>query len=117
MGTNKGIYKLLKYLSGLFKEVGLPGFIVIIITFIFFTFSSSSQKEEFIDKWILMKKVEEAPLPFVFVVLIFLFLIVFIWITCRRIHKLDKDEIERLGREKSSLQQKLLDKELNTSSS
>jgi len=29
---------------------------------------------------------------------------------------LDKDEIERLGREKSSLQQKLLDKELNTSS-
>ncbi len=111
----KGKYNLLKYLAGLFKEIGLPGFIVVIITFIFLTFSSGTQKEEFIDKWILMKKVEETPFPFIFVVLILLFLIVFSWISCRRVHKLDKGEIKRLGEEKSRLQEDLLDKKLNTS--
>jgi p-aminobenzoyl-glutamate transporter AbgT len=108
-------YPILKLLSGLFKELGLPGFVVVIVVFIFFVWGTPDQKKEFIDRFVLMKGAETDPFPFCLIVLVLVLLLVIGWVYFKKHIKMYEDEIQRLSKEKSELQEKLIEKRLKSS--
>ena len=98
---------MLRSFAIIVKEIGLPGFIVVLLSFIFLTASSSDQKQEFIDRFILLKPAEYN-LNCYFIVIALSMVLVLSSLYFRQILKLKKDEIKRLGAEKTILQEKLL---------
>jgi len=105
----------IKYLAGIVKEIGLTGFIVVVIVAIFLIWGTADQKREFIDRFILLKHVNQNPFSCVLVVVGLLFLLLIGSIYSSRMFKLRKEENNRIGKEKSELQELLLKKELNSS--
>jgi uncharacterized membrane protein len=104
--------KTLKALSSILKEVGIIGFIVLMYSVAFFWFSTNQQKEEIVDCYILMKcNNRVCILVLIFVVAVSV--IAFLYHSSQR--KLMRDEIKRLGEERTKLQNKLLDISLNSS--
>jgi len=96
----------MKYLSGILKEVGTPGFMLIFIVFVFLTWGSLEQKQEFIDSYILLKSSTEAPC--VLVVVFLLATLVISAIYFRRLLHLEKAEVARLSIEKSKWEKRAL---------
>ena len=103
----------LKFLTTLFKEVGLLGFVVIFLTFLFLVWGTSEQKRLFIDSYILLRSEEITHC--VVVTLTLLAILVISSIYNYKIGKLRKEENNRIGQEKSALQKALLRDDLNTS--
>jgi len=102
-------------LTTVFKEVGLVGFIFVVCTTIFFLWGTKGQKEEFVDRFILLKNPNDDPFPCIIVVVFLLLILVLITIYNRKMLQLRKDENNRLGEEKSRLQEMLLKRNLNSS--
>ena len=105
----------LKYLAGIMKEVGLVGFIVLVVTFTFLVWGTVEQKREFIDKFILLKNIDENPYPYVIIIIFLLLIIVVGGIYANKLLKARKEENNRIGQEKSRLQEILLKKDLHSS--
>ncbi|MBL7790881.1 MAG: hypothetical protein JNK77_01060 [Saprospiraceae bacterium] len=105
----------LKALTLVFKEVGPVGFILILGAGIFIIYGTEAQKQEFIDTYILLKRVSENPAPFTMVVIALVFFIFMLWVYYHQRFKYLKEEIKRIGAEKSKLQSELLDKQLRSS--
>lgn len=102
-------------LATIFKELGLPSFLIVIVVGIFFLFGSPEQKSEFIDRFILLKNVQEDPFPFAIVVAsLLLIIIIGGYYQQKEIKKL-KSENRRIGDEKTELQTKLIEKDLRSS--
>ncbi len=104
--NNKG-YSILRSFAVIVKEIGLLGFITIFCASIFMIFSSSDQKQKFIDHYILLEPTQYN-LNCYFVVLSLFAIIAVGFITYRSILKAKKSEIKRLGGEKEELQKRLL---------
>jgi hypothetical protein len=102
---NNGIESaLVKGLTAVVKEVGLPSFLVLCaITFVIY-FASPDQKKEIIDRYVLLKEIERNQLPACLVVLVlFGTIIARDWYWRTRV-KLVEAERDRIGHEKSELQ-------------
>lgn len=105
----------IKYLAGIMKEIGLTGFIVVVVVAVFLIWGTSDQKREFIDRFILLKHIDQNPFSCVLVVVGLLFLLLVGSIYSSKMSKLRREENNRIGKEKSDLQELLLKKELNSS--
>lgn len=103
----------LRILAKIFNSVGLPGFSVIVLTAILFTFSSKDQKSEIIDTWFLFKTNN------INCVLIIIFALVFLLIIQQVYYrgqiKLIKERIDDMAKEKSLLQSLLAERGLSSS--
>jgi hypothetical protein len=108
-------FGLFKLLTSIVKEVGIPGFIVVFLAVIFIIYGTSSQKTEFIDRFILLKGSIQDPNPAAFVVTFLVFILILGAIYHIRILDLERKEIERIGEEKSKLQEQLTQKRLRSS--
>ncbi len=106
---------VIKYLAGIMKEVGLIGFIVLVIASVFLIWGTTVQKREFIDTFILLKNTNQNQFPCVIVILTLFLLLVIGSIYSNKMLKLRREENNRIGKEKSVLQEKLLGKSLNSS--
>ena len=100
--------------AALIKELGIPAFLILFFIFCFLCFASASQKKEFIDKFYLLKDVDNNPFPFSLTVLALLLIIYLQYVFYRKVLKVYKDEILRIGREKSELQKQLSGKLMNS---
>ena len=98
----------IKPLAILFKEVGLPGFLVIILTSIFWLYSSKEQKERFIDRFILLERSNTVIEPCVIVIVTLVALLIISSVYSKKMLGLRKAENNRIGKEKSELQALLL---------
>lgn len=106
---------MIKHLAGIMKEVGLIGFIVLVIASVFLIWGTVDQKREFIDTFILLKNSNQNSFPCVIVILTLFLLLVIGSIYSNKMLKLRREENNRIGKEKSDLQENLLDKNLNSS--
>jgi len=88
------------------KQIGMPAFVGIIVIWIFLSNATDRQKEEFIDYWILLKSANHS--YFYIILGILLLLIVVQNIYFRKLLEIRKQENNRIGEEKSLLQQALL---------
>ena len=104
-------YKTLKALGKLMNEVGIPGFIVIVLVTIFFEFATDAQKIEFIDKWFLGKSITAERI----IILLLLLALTFNFYFCRKNSKIDAKRIEQMSETKTLLQEGKIGKELSSS--
>jgi hypothetical protein len=112
--NNYGINSI-SFWASLIKELGIPAFGVLFFVICFLWFATEKQKQEFIDKFFLLKDVQNNPFPFSVIVLVLLIVILLQYIYYNKILKLNKEENLRLGEEKTDLQEKLLEKRLHSS--
>ena len=107
--------KFLKLCTSVVKELGLPSFLVIIAVCIFVWYGTQEQKEEFINRFILLKDASNDPYPSFLVVglLIFVYVITFGYQHSRI--KAQEKEIKRISEERTALQEALLKKSLKSS--
>ena len=110
-----GFQKLVKFLAGIMKEVGLPGFIILVLTSCLILWSTPDQQEEFVDSWILLKSTQENPRPCVIWCVGLVAIIVIGKIYYSKMVKIQKEENNRIGREKSELHEKMLGMKLESS--
>ncbi len=103
----------LKYLSGIVKEIGIIGFIVVIIVAIFLIWATPDQKREFIDSYILLKN--NNPYHCVIIVVFLASLMIIGTIYYQKMLNLRKKENNRIGQKKSEWQEKALEKQLKSS--
>lgn len=106
-------FDLIKYLASIFKSIGLTGFIVVMLTFIFLVFSTAAQKTAFIDTWILLENVGSNPFPSIMIIVSLCVVLLMTTVYCNKMAKVRKEENNRIGREKSELQELLLSRESN----
>lgn len=113
--TQLGFPQIALAFAGIIKEIGLPGFIVVFVCTIFFSYGSDTQKTEFIDKFILLKGISENPAPFgiIVVALIFCNVLQHIYYSSRL--KVAKEENERVLKHNDGLEKKLLGTEKKSS--
>lgn len=105
----------MKAFAGIIKEIGLPGFIVLILVFIFMVWGTSEQKVEFIDRYILLKNIDEEPWPATLAIAFMALLVIIGWVYYDMRLRSAKEENKRIAREKSELQKLLIGKELQSS--
>lgn len=108
-------YGLIRFLAALMKEVGLPGFIVVMVFFVFLVWGSADQKSVFIDRFVLLKNLDQNPFPCVIIIITLLLIMLVTSIYWAKMLNLRKEENNRIGQEKSALQEKLLKRELESS--
>jgi hypothetical protein len=101
--------------AALIKELGIPSFMVLFFVFCFLGFASPAQKSEFIDKYFLLKGINDNPFPFSFILLILLFIIILQYVYYKKELQLHKNEVNRMAQEKSQLQEKILEKKMTSS--
>lgn len=107
---------LLKYFTGIVKEIGLTGFIIVVVVFVFLIYGTAEQKREFIDRFILLKHVSSSnPFNCIIVVLFLVAIITIGGIYYNLIFNLRKKENNRIGKEKSKLQEQLTGRNLRSS--
>ena len=104
--------KLFKGLGKVLNEVGVTGFVVIVIAIIVIYFPSPKQKEEIIDTWILFKG---SNIPGIFIVIILLGLLVGQQIHYKKTIKLKDERISDLAKAKNSLYKNNIKTKLSTS--
>jgi len=105
----------ISFWAALIKELGIPAFVVLFFVICFIWFATVEQKREFIDKYFLLKDVQNNPFPFTLIIVVLLLIIILQHIFYNKILKIHRDENDKLGIEKSDLQEKLLNKKLNSS--
>jgi hypothetical protein len=97
------------------SRVGLPGFLMIAFVTFVFSFSSSRQKEEIIDKWVLFNNNTNSQ-TFAYTVVIFAVIIYLILThTFIKLRALDRAEIDRLSEYKTRYQEEKLKGNLKSS--
>tara|TARA_R110002096_G_scaffold417113_1_gene620630 strand:+ start:3932 stop:4297 length:366 start_codon:yes stop_codon:yes gene_type:complete len=102
-------------LATIWKEVGMIGFVLIIMTFIFLFWGSGDQKREFIDIYILQKHNYHNIFPCT-VVILFLFVSLILVVSFySRMARTGKQERNRLGAIKTVDQSRALGKKLGSS--
>lgn len=106
--------KALKFLAGLLKELGMPGFLVVAMVFLFFASATDEQKQKFIDKYYLLENYKEDPVYLIIVAVLIITGIISTFYYKRRT-KMLKEETKRIGRVKSEIQEIVLRKELHSS--
>lgn len=101
-----------KLLTTVVKEIGLTGLLVVTVIAIFLFYGTEKQKQLFIDKFILLK----GDVSYCVVVILFLMATIVLGGTYQfKSLKAREAENNRIGREKSKLQEQFLDKELRSS--
>jgi hypothetical protein len=105
----------LKIFTAVVKEVGIPGFIVVFLAFIFVIYGTKTQKEEFIDKFLLLKNAGNESTPAAFIITFLVFILILGAIYHVKALALEREEIRRIGEEKSMLQEQLIQKRLRSS--
>lgn len=105
----------LKSIATIIKEVGTFGFILAFSALVWIVYFDKGQRDYFIDHFLLLKPLNGSYLPCIFVVLILTIALLAVLIVGTKMLSLQKKENNRLGEEKSRLQEKLLDRELNSS--
>ncbi|MES2652964.1 MAG: hypothetical protein V4663_14575 [Bacteroidota bacterium] len=103
------------FLSDVMYKVGLPGFIVIIISVCVITFSSPNQKEAIIERWILFNNNTQLQTLTILVIVLSVIIYITMAYFFSKVHRLDRDEIKRLSAEKKELQEKLIGRNLKSS--
>ena len=106
---------VLKAMAGILKELGLPSFVFFISFLTFLYYGTNEQKQEFIDRFVLFKGANEDLFPFCIVLAVVLILFAGTTYYQRMRIKILKEENERIGKEKSKLQEAILEKGLNSS--
>lgn len=102
----------IKLLTTIVKEIGLTGLLVVTVIAIFLFYGTEKQKQLFIDKFILLK----GDVSYCVIVILFLMAIIILGGTYQTKNlKARKAENNRIGREKSELQEQFLNKELRSS--
>ncbi len=111
---NTPSFDLIKALTWVIKTIGILCFIVLCLVLFFVWYSDDAQKKEFIDNWFLLKSERHVYCYFIIIGTVAMFVIQNFHF--RRLLKMRKDENNRIGQEKSDLQQMLLgNTELNSS--
>lgn len=107
---------IFRVLGKLMNDVGVPGFVVIVLTIIILTFPSKEQKQELINTWFLFKG--EYNIVVTIIIIIALVLLLFMQTThCIRTIRLHKQRVQDCAKEKTHLQKLLVDKNLASSNS
>lgn len=101
-------------IASLIKTFGLPTTIFIVLVAFILGFASIEQKQAIIDRYILFR-FPEGLVSAAFTCFLLLGSLILTIIYCRLNAKKLKQENNRIGYEKTRLQQKLIDAELNTS--
>lgn len=104
----------IRFLSALMKEIGIINFIVLFVVIFLLWYGTPAQKEEFIDTWILLKR-QDSHATCIIVVVCLIILSIIGTIFYIGSMKLLRKENERIGLEKSMLQEKLLKLPLSSS--
>ncbi|HMJ67566.1 MAG TPA: hypothetical protein VK508_01660 [Cyclobacteriaceae bacterium] len=110
---NPGTDAFLKLLATILKEIGIMNFLVLFGAIFLWAFASDIQKERFIDTWFLLDSDKHTYCVIIIAGILGLSFIG--WIYFKTMLKLSRTENERVGKEKSQLQAKMLNKELNSS--
>lgn len=108
-------FSILKLTTTIFKEVGIAGFICIVLTFIFIYYSSIEQKTEFIDKFFLFKNSELTSPNVIFVIGILIITIIISNAYLLKENKRISKELDRVSALRTDLQEKLINKGLQSS--
>ena len=103
---NTPSFDLIKALTWVIKTIGILCFIVLCLVLFFVWYSDDAQKKEFIDNWFLLKSERHVYCYFIIIGTVAMFVIQNFHF--RRLLKMRKDENNRIGQEKSDLQQMLL---------
>ncbi len=103
----------LRGLAGILKEVGILNFLFLVLIIFFLKYSTDKQKEEFIDKWFLFKSDRYVFSIIVIVCILLLWLISTAYLTMML--QISRKENERVGKQKTELQQRLITDPLSTS--
>jgi hypothetical protein len=104
---------LIRFLSEVMNRVGVVGFVVLVLTYFVFKVASPTQQQELVDKWLLLKD-QEGPYAAIIVGVLILLLLVQQWDRIRVVRRMQA-ELDRIGDEKSRLQETLLERRLGTS--
>lgn len=107
--------QVIKSVATIFKAVGMHGFFVVVFTTFIFAFASLEQKRAIIDTYILFKPGEYNYYPVIFVTILLILMFIVIIIYQSQMLKMRKRENNRIGEEKSKLQEKELNKKLKSS--
>lgn len=105
----------IRNLAIIIKEVGFPGFLAATLVFIFLAWGTDEQKREFIDLYILQKHMHQNLSVCVITISSLVLLIIMGGVYFGRLTRLRKEENNRIGKEKSELQQLLTKKALESS--
>jgi hypothetical protein len=97
------------------KEIGIPGFVVTFLCFVFWQYADIAQKKDFIDIFFLFKNIESNKFPYGLVVVVLIATMIFQHVFYKKDLKLTNKELERVSEEKKQLQEILNKKQLNTS--
>jgi di/tricarboxylate transporter len=111
-GGSEGFVKLL---ATILKEVGISNFVILMVVCIFIWYGNSEQKREFIDRFILLKNIDENPFPFASVIVFFIFIMIIGYTIMNNKIKILENENKRIGQQKSELEGVLLQKKLRSS--
>lgn len=105
----------LKVLATILKEVGLFGFVLVFFAAFFQLNGTPEQKQEFIDKFFLLKDIEKNPYPVTLLaVFVAVGIVIMVWYFRFRIRLL-REENQRIGAQKSELQSTLTKSKLQSS--
>jgi hypothetical protein len=113
--TNYGTGSFLLMCTNIVSKIGIPGFLVISFVTYIYMFTSSTQKEEIVDKWILLKNNnynQELTIVITFFAILLYAIEAYAFY---RIRKLDQEEIERLSEFKRLYQEQQLGTKLSNS--
>jgi predicted membrane protein len=113
---NRGTgYGFIGFVASLIKELGIPAFVVLFFTVVFFKVATIDQEKEFVDEFFLFKDVNKNPFPFSFVVVALILIIILLFVFYNKIIENQKQEIKRIAEEKSELQSRMAGKNLHSS--
>ena len=105
----------LKYVVGAIKVIGIPGFVVACIIFVFLRYGTLEQKRAFIDRFILLDKGNESIEVCVLVIIALIAILLIVSFYCKRTQHLMKVENNRIGEEKTKWETLVLEKVLHSS--
>ncbi len=106
----KGTFKVF---SSIIKEIGITGFVIVVVAITFLVWGTPSQKREFIDCYILFKC--QNPFYCAIIVACLVLLMIIGTIYYQKMLGIRKEENNRIGKEKSKWQALVLDKPLRSS--
>lgn len=119
---NKGISQsynpnsgLVQMITNVVSSVGIPGALVVFGIFFITTFSTSAQKAEIIDKWVLFKNNSNSQAVTISVIIFAVVIYILEAIAFYKIRQLDREEIRRLSGYKREEQEESLGLSLSTS--
>jgi len=110
-----GFSEVLLLCTDIVSRVGIPGFLVIAIVSFTIFFSSKDQKEQLIDRWLLLNNNSNLQTLTICVIVFSIIIYGILYYTFKRIRKLDREEIDRLSEYKTKYQELELNQKLKSS--